>query len=171
MNFAILSNGDTHYFWDILKKNPVQISKFPSPSSIEKYTESFSKKSKFDFFSKIENSFIAETQYPNYLKKTKNLNNEEIQNFNQDNNLKILRPYQVEAIESIQEAVKFDKNRFLFEMATGTGKTLVASAIIKLFLKSGISKRILFLVDRLELEDQAYKNISKNLKNDFTVNK
>ena len=170
VNFAILSNGDTHYFWDILKKNPVQISKFPSPSSIEKYAESFSKKSKFDFFSKIENSFIAETQYPNYLKKTKNLNNEEIQNFNQDNNLKILRPYQVDAIESIQEAVKFDKNRFLFEMATGTGKTLVASAIIKLFLKSGISKRILFLVDRLELEDQAFKNISKNLKNDFTVN-
>ncbi len=170
VNFAILSNGDTHYFWDILKNNPIQISKFPSPSSIEKYADSQSSKSKFDFYTKIDDTFIAETQYPDYLNKIKNFEIDEINTFNQNNNLKILRPYQLNAIKSIQEAVKLDKNRFLFEMATGTGKTLVASAIIKLFLKSAKSKRILFLVDRLELEDQAYKNISKNLKNDFLVN-
>ena len=170
VNFAILSNGDTHYFWDILKNNPIQISKFPSPSSIEKYADGQSSKSKFDFYTKIEDTFIAETQYPDYLNKIKNFEIDEINTFNQNNNLKILRPYQLNAIKSIQEAVKLDKNRFLFEMATGTGKTLVASAIIKLFLKSAKSKRILFLVDRLELEDQAYKNISKNLKNDFLVN-
>jgi len=49
------------------------------------------------------------------------------------------------------------KDRFLFEMATGTGKTLVAAAIVKLFLRSGNASRVLFLVDRLELEDQAGK--------------
>ena len=42
-------------------------------------------------------------------------------------------------------------------MATGTGKTLTAAAIIKLFLRSGNARRVLFLVDRLELEDQAKK--------------
>ena len=40
-------------------------------------------------------------------------------------------------------------------MATGTGKTLTAAAVIKLFLRTGNASRVLFLVDRLELEDQA----------------
>jgi len=53
--------------------------------------------------------------------------------------------------------VKEGKDRFLFEMATGTGKTLIAGAVIKLFLRSGNARRVLFLVDRLELEDQAGK--------------
>ncbi len=42
-------------------------------------------------------------------------------------------------------------------MATGTGKTLTAAAVIKLFLRTGNARRVLFLVDRLELEDQAKK--------------
>ena len=53
--------------------------------------------------------------------------------------------------------MKEGKDRFLFEMATGTGKTLIAGAVIKLFLRSGNARRVLFLVDRLELEDQAGK--------------
>ena len=52
-------------------------------------------------------------------------------------------------------------------MATGTGKTLISAAIIKLFLRTGNAKRILFLVDRLELEDQAQKNFVQYLSNDF----
>ena len=53
-------------------------------------------------------------------------------------------------------------------MATGTGKTLLSSAVIKLFLRTGNAKRVLFLVDRLELEDQAYKNFKAYLKNDYS---
>ncbi len=52
-------------------------------------------------------------------------------------------------------------------MATGTGKTLVAAAIIKLFLRTGNANRVLFLVDRLELEDQALKAFKKVLANDY----
>jgi type I restriction enzyme, R subunit len=63
--------------------------------------------------------------------------------------------------------VKDDKDRFLFEMATGTGKTLTAAAIIKLFLRSGNARRILFLVDRLELEDQARKAFTALLAADY----
>ncbi len=48
-------------------------------------------------------------------------------------------------------------------MATGTGKTLTAAAVIKLFLRTGNARRVLFLVDRLELEDQAYKAFKKVL--------
>ena len=63
----------------------------------------------------------------------------------------------MKAIHALQRAVKDGKDRFLFEMATGTGKTLTAAAVIKLFLRSGNAQRVLFLVDRLELEDQAKK--------------
>lgn len=52
-------------------------------------------------------------------------------------------------------------------MATGTGKTLISAAVIKLFLKSGNARRVLFLVDRLELEDQAQKAFSLYLGHDF----
>ena len=61
------------------------------------------------------------------------------------------------AVTALQESVRKDNERFLFEMATGTGKTLVSAAVIKLFLRTGNAKRVLFLVDRLELEIQADK--------------
>ena len=52
----------------------------------------------------------------------------------------------------------------MLELATGLGKTLIAGAIIQLFLKTGNANRVLFLVDRLELEDQAKKNYDSYLK-------
>ena len=70
-------------------------------------------------------------------------------------------------MHSLQRAIKDGNDRFLFEMATGTGKTLVSAAIIKLFLRTGNARRILFLVDRLELENQAYKVFRELLSNDF----
>ncbi len=67
----------------------------------------------------------------------------------------------------MQRAVQEGHDRFLFEMATGTGKTLVAAAIVKLFLRSGNTSRVLFLVDRLELEEQARKVFTDLLSADF----
>lgn len=52
-------------------------------------------------------------------------------------------------------------------MATCTGKTLTAAAVIKLFLRTGNARRVLFLVDRLELEVQANKAFIALLKNDY----
>ncbi len=54
-------------------------------------------------------------------------------------------------------------------MATGTGKTLVSAAVIKLFLRTGNARRVLFLVDRLELENQAWKAFTEYLKNDYNT--
>ena len=54
-------------------------------------------------------------------------------------------------------------------MATGTGKTLTSAAVIKLFLRTGNSHRVLFLVDRLELEEQAAKAFKDYLKNDYVT--
>jgi type I restriction enzyme R subunit len=52
-------------------------------------------------------------------------------------------------------------------MATGTGKTVLAAAVVKLFLRTGNAKRVLFLVDRLELEDQGWKRFAQFMKNDY----
>ena len=82
--------------------------------------------------------------------------------------MRFLRDYQLRAIYGLQRAVRDGRDRFLFEMATGTGKTLVAAAVIKLFLRTGNARRVLFLVDRLELEDQAAsKSFVPYLANDF----
>jgi type I site-specific restriction endonuclease len=43
-----------------------------------------------------------------------------------------LRPYQKQALFDLQSAVSKNKDRFLFEMATGTGKTLTSATVIKL---------------------------------------
>jgi type I restriction enzyme R subunit len=52
-------------------------------------------------------------------------------------------------------------------MATGSGKTLISAAVIKLFLRSGNAKRVLFLVDRIELENQAQKAFINYLGKDY----
>jgi len=84
-----------------------------------------------------------------------------------------LRKYQKEAIENIEGALLAHKRRMLVAMATGTGKTRVASSLIYRLMKSGYAKRILFLVDRKALAAQAVKEFStfepeKGLKFDKT---
>jgi type I restriction enzyme R subunit len=66
-----------------------------------------------------------------------------------------LRDYQVKAIEAAEKAVMDGKQTALLAMATGTGKTRIATGMIYRFLDSGRFKRILFLVDRKALGEQA----------------
>ncbi|MEO8165638.1 MAG: DEAD/DEAH box helicase family protein, partial [Betaproteobacteria bacterium] len=77
--------------------------------------------------------------------------------------IRLLRDYQVEAVLALQRVASPAQHRFLFEMATGTGKTLLSAAIAKLYLRTENATRILFLVDRLELENQAWKNFNAYL--------
>jgi type I restriction enzyme R subunit len=166
VRFVILSNGNLHYFWDIQFGNPDIITKFPSLESI-KYKKDFNPNPQNLLREKIEHDYIAITQKPDYQNNPDWKNPDTKQDFIAKNKLKLLRYYQINAIKSIQDAVKQGKSRFLFEMATGTGKTLVAAGVIKLFLRSGNAKRVLFLVDRLELEEQARKNFILYLRNDY----
>jgi type I restriction enzyme R subunit len=115
----------------------------------------------------VGDDYIVLTQRPNYQSEAAWRNEAERPGYIQANKLRFLRPYQLKAIHTLQRAVKDGKDRFLFEMATGTGKTLTAAAVIKLFLRSGNARRVLFLVDRLELEDQARKAFKALLSADF----
>jgi type I restriction enzyme, R subunit len=66
-----------------------------------------------------------------------------------------LRPYQRDAIHSVEQAILAGKRAMLVAMATGTGKTLTAIDLIYRLMKSGYARRILFLVDRRALAAQA----------------
>ncbi|URN83744.1 type I restriction-modification system endonuclease [Acetobacterium wieringae] len=75
--------------------------------------------------------------------------------FLSDKNGLNLRPYQIEAIVAAETAVREGRDKVLLSMATGTGKTRTILGLIYRFLKSGRFKRILFLVDRSALGEQA----------------
>ena len=164
--FIILSNGNLHYFWDLERGNPYVITQFPNPWSVKSYQTSRPNPVKL-ISEPIPVDYIALTQYPAYKEEAAWKNEQERPAFIEKNNLRFLREYQIRAIQALQKSVSTGNDRFLFEMATGTGKTLIAAAVIKLFLRTGNAKRVLFLVDRLELEDQANKRFVQFLKNDF----
>lgn len=164
--FVILSNGNLHYFWDLERGNPYVITSFPSPNSVEGYQKVTPDPQRL-VEEKVGDDYIVLTQRPTYASEAAWKNEAERPDYIQTNKLRFLRPYQLKAIYALQGAVKEGKDRFLFEMATGTGKTLTAAAVIKLFLRSGNAHRVLFLVDRLELEDQAKKAFVALLSADF----
>ena len=66
-----------------------------------------------------------------------------------------LRDYQVRAIEAAEKAVIEGNDRVLLSMATGTGKTRTVLGLIYRFLFTKRFKRVLFLVDRSALGEQA----------------
>ena len=66
-----------------------------------------------------------------------------------------LRDYQVRAIKAAEKAVLHGQQSVLLAMATGTGKTRTVLGLMYRFLKTGLSKRILYLVDRRSLGNQA----------------
>ena len=164
--FVILSNGNLHYFWDLERGNPYVITSFPTPDSVTGYQKLAPNPQRL-IEEQVGADYIVRTQRPNYAAEAAWQNETERPGYIQANKLRFLRPYQLKAIHSLQTAVGDGKDRFLFEMATGTGKTLTAAAVIKLFLRSGNVRRVLFLVDRLELEDQAKKAFAAVLSADF----
>ncbi|OGD93829.1 hypothetical protein A3A48_02235, partial [Candidatus Curtissbacteria bacterium RIFCSPLOWO2_01_FULL_37_9] len=143
--YVILSNGDTHYFWDLNQNAEKLIIKLPTQKDLTKLLTATTAMPLSGI--EVKDDWVVQSQ-----------------GSVAEVDKKFLRDYQLEAIKVITS--RFDQNnrRFLLEMATGTGKTLLAAALIKLFLKSGNAQRILFLVDRIELADQALQNISGYLK-------
>lgn len=118
----------------------------------------------------VDDDYIVTVQMPDYRERPGwNGSIETSGDFIRNNGLRFLRDYQKAAIHKLQEAVRNGKDRFLFEMATGTGKTLTSAAVIRLFLRTENARRVLFLVDRLELEDQAWKAFTNYLKPDYTT--
>jgi type I restriction enzyme R subunit len=68
-----------------------------------------------------------------------------------------LWPNQIEAVANIEKSLFGDRPRALIQMATGAGKTILAVTSIYRLIKFGGARRVLFLVDRANLGEQAEK--------------
>lgn len=71
-----------------------------------------------------------------------------------------LRPYQEQAITAVTDAIAVGQRSILLAMATGTGKTRLAIALMYELLRAKRFRRILFLVDRNALGRQTLDAMS-----------
>ncbi|MBC9786530.1 type I restriction-modification system endonuclease [Heliobacterium chlorum] len=74
-----------------------------------------------------------------------------------------LRPYQIKAIQAAEKSVIGGQQSILLSMATGTGKTRTILGLIYRLLKAERFNRVLFLVDRTALGEQA-QDVFKEVK-------
>jgi type I restriction enzyme, R subunit len=139
--FILLSNGDTHYFWNYERsdqRDAYRIERLPSVADLERL--------------RLKNlqpprPLLTDEINPGYLRK-----------FNPDISL---RHYQINAIDAVcKEFDEQKKRKFLLEMGTGTGKTLLCAALIRRFLVTRNAERVLFIVDRIELAKQTMEDFN-----------
>ena len=79
------------------------------------------------------------------------------------------RPYQLEAVKAVAEALDHKRRKVLVVQATGTGKTRVAISIVNVLVRAGWVKRALFLADRTELVDQGQDNFKKFMASELSM--
>jgi len=138
LNFAYSTNGEKFEEFDFSTNKQTTFDKFPSLEELYKRWQEITNRKCLDF-SKIpadRNPFLINLY---------------------DDPQKEPRYYQLSAINKIIEAVLNNQKRILLTLATGTGKTYVASQIVWKLWKSKQVKKVLYLTDRAEvLRDQAH---------------
>lgn len=139
--FVILSNGREHWFWNFERadqRDAYRIERLPSRDDLERL--------------RLKNlqpprPLQSEIIQPDYLRHLKH-------------DL-TLRRYQINAMEEVARIFDTDgRRKFLLEMATGTGKTLLCAALIRRFLATRNAERVLFVVDRIELAKQTMEDFA-----------
>jgi len=96
--FVILSNGSLNYFWDLEQGNPVLITQFPTPESLDHF-HAFKPNPDSLVKEKVEADFVAITQNPNYRNDARWNDPAQRDAFIKDAELKFLRPYQLRLTE------------------------------------------------------------------------
>lgn len=76
------------------------------------------------------------------------------------------RDYQIRSIRAVLEGIEEKKRNFLLVMATGTGKTRICIALADALMRAGHIERVLFLVDRIALREQALAAFKEHLPNE-----
>ena len=153
VSHIFLSNGLLHYYWNLTQGNPVRVSRLLPADELGQAARWQPNGARLGSVP-VDETYIALSQdaaWPTYSETERH-------EIGVNKKIRLLRDYQIAAVLALQKAASEGSHRFLFEMATGTGKTLLSAAIAKLYLRTENAHRILFLVDRLELETQAWKN-------------
>jgi type I restriction enzyme R subunit len=142
--FIILSNGQEHYFWDYADGDARPILGMPSQAELERR-----KSLKIHRRGNLGESLLAVPYPSRFLFK-----GEEIE----------VRDYQLHCLKTADEAMIAGRRRMLFEMATGTGKTLTIAMLMKRWFQAALISRVLFLVDRIQLGIQAKETFDDYLR-------
>lgn len=74
------------------------------------------------------------------------------------------RNYQTDCIDRLCREMGIGRRKLLVEMATGTGKTRMAAALIKRLFEANAVTRVLFLVDRITLAHQTEEVFTDHLR-------
>lgn len=135
VHFVILSNGEDHYLWDYADGDARPILGLPTRADLERRAL-LKQHRKGDLIQSL-----AAVPYPDRFR------------FGGDD--LTIRPYQLECLQAADAALAAGRRRMLFEMATGSGKTLTIAMLIKRWFQAGVISRVLFLADRIELARQA----------------
>lgn len=143
VRFVILSNGNLHYFWDLERGDPEIITEFPSQESL-KHRQDFKPDNQRLADEEVNDDYIALMQKPNFKDDPRYQKEETLQQYLWEENLQILRPYQLKAIHALQKSAKVGNDRFLFEMATGTGKLLFPPPSSSCFYEQATRKEFCF---------------------------
>ncbi len=139
--FVLLSNGRVHWFWNHERadqRDAYRVERLPSREDLSRL--------------RLRNlqpprPLRTEIVQPGYLR-------------GQRQDL-VLRGYQIKALDEIATAYDDSgRRKFLLEMATGTGKTLLCAALIRRFLVTRNAERVLFIVDRIELAKQTMEDFN-----------
>jgi len=128
--FIFLSNGELTYFWDYQNDDARIVSSFYSRRDLERL-----------IFLRSEAKPLATIPIPD--------------DYVRVGEPRRVRPYQKDVLRALDQAVELGKRRFLIELPTGTGKTDVICLHAKRMFKAGRAERLLFLVDREQLAQQA----------------
>jgi len=75
------------------------------------------------------------------------------------------RPFQIEAIRSVFENLEKGRRKALLVMATGTGKTRTCVSLLDVLMRTNHVQKVLFLVDRIALRNQALDAFKEFLPN------
>ncbi len=77
--------------------------------------------------------------------------------------------FQSECIETLLAKYREGKLKMLVHMATGLGKTRTMVAFVKALLQHNMARRVLFVVDRIMLADQALNDGFHLISNEFST--
>jgi type I restriction enzyme R subunit len=140
-SFVILSNGREHWFWNYERadqQDAYRIERLPSREDIQRVR-------------------LRNLQPPRPLQ-TEVIRPAYLRAIRPD---LTLRGYQIRALDEIAKAYDdTGRRKFLLEMATGTGKTLLCAVLIRRFLLTRSAERVLFIVDRIELAKQTMEDFN-----------
>lgn len=77
----------------------------------------------------------------------------------------VLRPYQIHAVKAVKEAVKKAESGYVWH-TTGSGKTLTSYKVARNLLQSPALDKSIFIVDRVDLDQQTTSSFMSYAKND-----